>query len=164
MVKSIFKSNENYNSNIINYPYNSLSSIVYLIPILILKEDIYGKLILLSLSISSILWWGKSKKSIRYWDTNSVIGVELWILSILLNNYKLNRLLIGVLCIKNEIIIKYIIVILSIFIIILNSNIIINSIYILSLISKLSDTFYGYKYGTCLFHLLSGVSILIFVN
>ena len=77
MTKSIFKSHEPLNNNKlyniqINYP-NEFVIIIYIfVSILFLNySDYYGSFILISLSISSLLWWGISNKNIQKWDTIS---------------------------------------------------------------------------------------------
>ena len=76
--KSLFKSQEKkQNNRKIMYPFNSYTSIFYFIIMLPLLKtnidnfDIIGLTIAMSLSISSVLWWGYKNKYIQIIDISS---------------------------------------------------------------------------------------------
>ena len=75
--KSLFKSQETKSENWIMYPFNSYSSLFYLI---ILEQlfknennfiNNYGIVVTILLTISSFFWWGRRNKYIQIIDINS---------------------------------------------------------------------------------------------
>lgn len=75
--ESLFKTQEKKSKNWCMYPFNSYSSLFYLIILeKLYKKDlnfinIYGIIITISLTISSFLWWARRNKNIHLVDINS---------------------------------------------------------------------------------------------
>lgn len=158
--KSLYKTHEKkFNKHMI-YPMNSLSSLFYLIPFFIV-ESYFGKFILMGLTISSTLWWAKQTKFSHYFDLLFLASTLIWSLSVITYNNKLNYFIIPMIFLKNKnnFYKNIIIVIFMLFLIISETNYKARTIFILSIVSKFSDTYCGNKYGTALFHILSSISI-----
>ena len=154
---SLFFSNEPIQNNkLLKQPLNSLSSLFYLIP-MYYTEDYYGKFILLNLTLWSLLWWGTKNEIINSLDIYSVVSVLTWIISKTYNPY-VNALVLFIPSFDKKMI-KLIIITNSMIILIHNYNIYSKMLYLIACLLKLSDTYYGNKYGTCLFHVLSALSI-----
>ena len=158
--KSLYKSHEKIYHNNFLYPMNSLSSLFYLIPIFFI-DDYFGKFILLGLTISSTLWWAKQTKMSHYFDLLFLSSTLIWSLSLITKNNLLNYFLLPIIFIrnKNNLYKNIIIVAFMLALIVSNTNIVARTIFILSLLSKMSDTYCGNKYGTAIFHILSSIAI-----
>ena len=189
--KSLFKSQEKkHNSNIL-YPFNSYTSIFYLIIIFPLMKqnieifDIIGLFIVTCLSISSLLWWGYKNKYVQIID---IISYSLLIFYIgfyyldknknILDIFLYLIFIIVFISITNIELIKFINIGGGIFSLIVVCYYIksIEEIFglfllILSLLYKITDSFDIIDYnkhnigsGTGWFHILSAFGIYFIIN
>mgnify|MGYP001311184349 CR=1 FL=1 len=165
--ESIFKSHEKlFNYKYLNYPLNSISSLFYILPIQKIYShneysynNLYGLLILGLLTISSFFWWASSLKWIQYWDLFAVLSVKIWILSNILDEYKLNIFSLIFIYNPKKSLIKYSAIILTILILYFGRNSNGSKLFTISILGKLSDTYFKYEYGTTIFHILSAIAI-----
>lgn len=163
--KNVYKSHEPiYNEKYLRYPLNSFSSYAYLLPIYFINDysnlnHIYGITVLFCMANISFLWWALSWKSIKTWDTDFILVTLTWLISVIWNNYKVNILSIFMLTITNDNIFKFFLYLLASIVVFSNYNVLSNILFISSVLIKFSDTFYGFKYGTAIFHLMSGSTI-----
>ena len=158
--KSLYKTHEKkFNENLI-YPMNSISSLFYIIPFFTISSY-FGKFVLFGLTVSSTLWWAKQTKISHYFDLLFLISTLIWSLSVITYNNKLNYFIIPIIFLKNNnnFYKNLIIIFFMIFLLISETNYKARTLFILSIVSKLSDTYCGNKYGTALFHMLSAFSI-----
>jgi hypothetical protein len=92
--KSLFKSQEKKHDSKILYPFNSYTSLFYLIIIFPLMKqnievfDILGISIVISLTFSSLLWWGYKNKYVQIIDIISYSLLIFYIGFYYLNKYK----------------------------------------------------------------------------
>lgn len=168
MEKSVFKSHELYYNEYINYPFNSLTSLFFLLPIFKTTNNI-EIINYIILTFSSLCWWGTSKIQFKYCDLLFVTNTLFLILNKILN---LNiYLTLSIYCMfillslfKYDRILKITIVIIIFLILTTMSQYIFSrSLFIFSLLFKISDTYCGFKYGTALFHVFSAISIFLFL-
>lgn len=158
--KSLYKTHEKIYHSEFLYPMNSLSSLFYLIPIFFI-HDYFGKFILLGLTISSTLWWAKQTKMSHYFDLLFLSSTLIWSLAFITKNNLFNYFIIPIIFIqnKNNFYKNIIIVCVMLALLVSNTNTLSRTIFILSLVSKISDTYLGNEYGTAIFHILSSISI-----
>ena len=158
--KSLYKSHEKKYHNKFLYPMNSLSSLFYLIPIFFI-DDYFGKFVLLGLTISSTLWWAKQTKMSHYFDLLFLSSTLIWSLSFITKNDKLKYFIFPIIFIRNEnnFYKNIIIVFFMLALLLSKTNIYARTIFIISILSKISDTYCGNKYGTAIFHILSSIAI-----
>lgn len=158
--KSLYKTHEKKYHNKFLYPMNSLSSLFFIIPIFFIN-DYFGKFILNGLTISSTLWWAKQTKMSHYFDLLFLTSTLIWSLSLITKNKLLNYFILPIIFIrnKNNLYKNIIIVCFILALIVSNTNVLSRTLFILSLVSKISDTYCGNKYGTAIFHILSSISI-----
>ena len=167
---SVFKSNEPiYNEKYFRYPLNSISSLSYCAPIyqiywkdVYLYTDIYGLFLLTLLTCASLLWWALSYRWIQILDLYAVIATKTWMLSNILQQPIINLCPLYFLFNQNNITTKYTAMILTTLILYFGRYSYGNNIFMLSIVSKLSDTYCGNRYGTAVFHILSAISIYMF--
>ena len=168
MDKSIFKSHEPYYNKFINYPFNSLSSLFFLIPILKTtnKLEIMNYIFL---TTSSLLWWGNSNVKFKYVDLFFVSTTLFSILNKILNlSVYISAIIYCIFIIlylfKFDKVIKLVITLTIFLILTMSKDLISRTFFIGSLLFKISDTYCGFKYGTALFHIFSAVSIFLFLH
>jgi hypothetical protein len=165
-----FKSHEPiYDPIYLRYPYNSISSLSYLWPMYLLTGNlsylnVLGIMILSNLSIISALWWAHSLKQIKYWDNVLVIFTLVWMLSVIIDQVWLNLFSLPILSLDNDSTFRYLSVIFSVLLLYCNSNYQVSLIFILALLSKLSDSIGGMRYGTALFHCLTSLCITYYCH
>ena len=155
--KSLYKTHEKQFNEKILYPMNSLSSLFYLIPIMFIS-DLFGKFILFGMVVSSTLWWAKQTKTSHYFDLLFLSSTLIWSLSYITQINSLNYFIVPIIFIRNNTY-KNIVIVSSVSLILINTNYISKCIFFLSVVSKISDTFFGNQYGTAIFHILSSISI-----
>lgn len=156
-----------YHETYFRYPLNSLSSIFYLLPVLYIDLEesylnMYGALVLILLGPISLFWWALSWDSIKYWDTNFILVTQLWLISVLLDYGYLNIFSLILINLENDNIIRRFIFIFSFILMYYNTSVISNILYLSSCIVKFSDSIYDFPYGTCFFHILSGLAITVY--
>ena len=165
-----FKSHEPiYDPIYLRYPYNSLSSLSYLWPMYLLTgnlsyHNILGIVILSNLAIISALWWAHSLKQIKYWDNVLVILTLVWMLSVIINQVWLNFFSLAFFSLDDDKTFRYLSVIFSLLLLYCNSNFQVSLIFILALLSKLSDSIGGMRYGTAMFHCLTSLCITYYCH
>lgn len=166
--KTIYISKEPiYHEKYLRYPLNALSSYFYLLPIYFIDNkykyiNLYGCLILFLLSNISFFGWALSLESIKYWHTNFILITLLWILTVIIDYPELNIVSIFLINIDKDNIVLLYLLLFSTLILMFNPNIIATYLYLLSVFINFMDTFYGYSYGTAIFHLVSSFSIIYY--
>lgn len=155
---SLYKSHEKFYRENFMYPMNSLSSLFYLLPIYYI-DDYLAKFILLGLSYSSTFWWARQTKFYHYCDLLFLSGILIWSLSNLIKNNMINYILLPFIFIQNNNFKNIIILICFCLILVTSKDIVSKTFLIFGLVSKLSDTYMGNKYGTAIFHVLTSLAI-----
>lgn len=189
--KSLYKSYECYYSPLINYPFNAVSSFSYIFLSLYLFNLNLNLLLFtggnlyLLLGIASFFWWSCQKKQIQIIDnilySCAFIWTGIYITYINLGNHydKLLTIIFIILSIivynsrNNAVLLKKINVLSVIYIVNLflitiyktKDKQLINSFCLLSMgvIYKLNDFILKFKFGTCIFHILTSLGIFYLV-
>ena len=163
---SLYKSHEKiFHEKHFRYPMNSLSSLFYLLLLIYCsKINNYGIFLLVGLTISSTIWWAKSTEIPHYFDLLFLFGTQLWIFSNIIKNECINYFFLIFIFINDNNLKKILIILLTISILLKSNNNYSSTLYLLSILFKLTDTYYGNKYGTSIFHILSSIAIFNFLK
>lgn len=166
----VYKSYEPiYHTKIMRHPWNSLTSLFYLVPLIYIPYDnnfcnYYGRLLLSTLTPVSVFWWALSWKSLKYIDNTLVMATEIWLLSYLLECDYLNIISLFLYTIRNDMNIKCINSVLSISLLVINTHFISRYLFFMALVAKFSDYRFYNPLGTGLFHMFSAGAITSYFN
>ena len=161
----VYKSHEPvFHDKYLRYPWNTFTSLFYLLPILYIPVDddfknYYGRYILFTLTPVSFFWWAWSPKYLKYVDNTLVMGTQIWLISYLLNYDKLNYFTVQLFWLRNDMMIRVVNIILSGSLLYYNTHFNSRYLFLLALLAKISDFKFKNMYGTALFHFLSSMAI-----
>ena len=160
----VFKSHEPvFHPTVFRHPLNALSSIFYWLPLYYIPYDyVLGISILSCLAPISFIWWSTSSSQIKYIDNGLVLSTKFWLLSVLLDRPYICLSIPFCFTLKNDKLIKIIAFLGSIALLYYNTHHMSRYLFALSLIGKLADSVRMNRFGTCFFHIFSGLAIYIY--
>ena len=166
IVESLYKTHEKPSNNeFMLYPMNSLSSIFYLLPVIKTNPDFYiGQISLFGLSFASMLWWAQQTERSHYLDLFFLSSTLISTFSFITGTNSIVYVLPLLCFLKDKAMYNKIIVIFMLSLSFCSVGMYIKTMYLLAMIFKISDTYWGNPYGTALFHIFSSLSLLELVQ
>ena len=164
LANGVFNSHEPiFHATFLRHPLNASSSIFYWLPLYYIPSDnSLGIMILTCLAPISFLWWSTSSSYLKYIDNGLVLSTKIWLISVLIDKSTICYLIPFIFLIKNDKLIRAIAFLGSCTLLYFNTHNLSRVLFSISLISKLADSVKIYRYGTCFFHIFSGLAIYSF--